>query len=171
MPSPIKARKISHVVLNVADVERSIKFYTEILGLKFSDYNDRGMAFLRYNNDHHGIAFAPAPAGATLAPDDKYITFNHMALEVDSIDELFKAREFLKANGIAIDFEGRRGPCSNIGIEFRDPDGYHIELACDMEQVGWDGRTRPPALHRRANSLEEAAAAPMPTELPDKVGV
>ena len=32
MASPIKARKISHVVFNVADVDRSVKFYTEILG-------------------------------------------------------------------------------------------------------------------------------------------
>src|SRR5438067_1218269 len=166
MPTPIRTRKVSHVVLNVADVERSIKFYTEILGFKLSDRNDRGMAFLRNGTDHHTIAFAPAPAGATLAPSDQYVTLNHVALEVDSVEELFKAREFLREQGIKIHFEGRRGPGSNIGIEFQDPDGYNIELACDMEQVGWNGVTRPSEFHRRASSLEEAVANPTPTGEP-----
>jgi catechol 2,3-dioxygenase-like lactoylglutathione lyase family enzyme len=45
-------------VLNVSDVERSIKFYTEILGFKLSDRNEFGMAFLRNQTDHHTI---PSP--------------------------------------------------------------------------------------------------------------
>jgi catechol 2,3-dioxygenase-like lactoylglutathione lyase family enzyme len=95
MASPIKTRKVSHVVFNVSDIERSIKFYTELLGFKLSDRNSRGMAFLRHGTDHHTIAFAPAPAGATPPPKDKYVTFHHVALEVDNVDELFKAREYL----------------------------------------------------------------------------
>jgi catechol 2,3-dioxygenase len=162
MATPIKTRKVSHVVLNVTDIERSIKFYTEILGFKLSDRNAQGMAFLRNGTDHHTVGFAPAPPGATLAPPDRYATFHHLALEVDSVDDLFKAREFLKEQGIEFDFEGRRGPGCNVGIEFRDPDGYSIELTCQMEQVGWDGKTRPPELHRRASSLEEALANPVP---------
>ena len=166
MATPIKTRKVSHLVLNVADVERSIKFYTEILGFKLSDRNQFGMAFLRNGTDHHTIGFAPAPEGAPMAPNDKYVTFHHVALEVDDVDALFKAREFLKENGVKIHFEGRRGPGSNIGIEFQDPDGYNVELTCDMEQVGWSGVTRPSEFHRRASSLEEAIANPAPTGEP-----
>ncbi len=166
MATPIRTRKVSHVVLNVADVERSITFYTEILGFKLSDRNQFGMAFLRNQTDHHTIAFAPAPPGATLAPSDQYVTLHHIALEVDRIEDLFKAREFLRENGIKIHFEGRRGPGSNVGIEFQDPDGYNIELACDMEQIGWSQTARPPEFHRRANSLEEALGNPVPTGEP-----
>jgi hypothetical protein len=97
------------------------------------------------------------------------VTLHHVALEVDSVEELFKAREFLKEQGIQIHFEGRRGPGSNIGIEFKDPDGYNIELACEMEQIGWSGTARPPAFHRRARSLEEAIANPTPTGEPAEV--
>jgi catechol-2,3-dioxygenase len=34
--SPIKIKKIGHVVLSVSDIERSSKFWTEIMGFKFS---------------------------------------------------------------------------------------------------------------------------------------
>jgi catechol 2,3-dioxygenase-like lactoylglutathione lyase family enzyme len=39
MATPIRTRKISHVLLHVSDIERSVKFYTEILGFKESDRN------------------------------------------------------------------------------------------------------------------------------------
>ena len=53
-------RKIGHVVLNCRDLERSIRFYTEVLGFQVSDVYPQdmvpgGMAFLRCNTDHHGI--------------------------------------------------------------------------------------------------------------------
>jgi catechol 2,3-dioxygenase-like lactoylglutathione lyase family enzyme len=161
--TPIKSHKVSHVVLNVSDVERSIRFYTEILGFKLSDRNARGMAFLRNATDHHTIAFAPGPKDGTLASPERYLGLNHVALEVDSIQDLFSAREFLKEQGIEIDYEGRRGAGCNVGIEFRDPDGYKIELACEMEQIGWNGTSRPAELHRPCTSLEEALANPVPT--------
>src|SRR5205814_1756958 len=119
--TPIRTRKVSHVGLNVSDIEKSIRFYTEILGFRLSDRNQQGMAFLRNGTDHHTIALAQGPKDGTGAPPDRYLTFHHMALEVDSVDELFNAREFLKEKGVEIEFEGRRGPGCNIGIEFRDP--------------------------------------------------
>lgn len=163
MSTPIKTRKVSHVVLNVSDVERSIQFYTDVLGFKLSDRNPIGMAFLRNATDHHTMALAPATPGAKLAPSDQYLTLNHVALEVDDVEDLFKAREFLTERGIDIVFEGRRGPGCNVGVEFHDPDGYMIELTCQMEQVGWDAQSRPSSLHRRASSLEEAVASPVPS--------
>ena len=58
-------------------------------------------------------------------------------------------------------FEGRRGPGSNPGIEFLNPDGYNIELYASMDQIGPDGRSRPPEEWRRASSLDEAIANPV----------
>lgn len=162
MATPIRTHKVSHVVLNVSDVERSTRFYTEILGFKFSDRNARGMVFLRNHTDHHTIAFARGPTDGTLAPSDRYLTLSHVALEVDSVDDLFKAREFLQQQGIEIEFEGRRGAGCNVSVEFRDPDGYMIELTCEMEQIGWHGQARPTSLHRPCKSLEEAVANPVP---------
>ena len=167
MTTPIRTRKVSHVGLNVSDIERSIRFYTEILGFTLSDRNPQGMAFLRNQTDHHTIALAKGPADGTGAPPDKYLTFHHLALEVDSIQDLFTARQFLKDNGIEIDFEGRRGPGCNVGIEFRDPDGYSVELTCQMEQIGWAGQARPHTLYCRVSSLEEVLANPVPIAEPE----
>jgi catechol 2,3-dioxygenase-like lactoylglutathione lyase family enzyme len=161
MATPIKSHKVSHVVLNVSDIERSTRFYTEILGFKFSDRNAIGMVFLRNSTDHHTIGLAQGPKDATQAPKDRYLTFHHIALEVDSIQDLFEAREFLVGQGIELEFEGRRGAGCNVGIEFRDPDGYSVELTCQMDQIGWDGQSRPPDQYRQAKSLEEALANPV----------
>ena len=162
MATPIKTHKVSHIVLNVSDIERSTRFYTEILGFKVSDRNAIGMVFLRNGTDHHTIGLAPGPKDATQAPKDRYLTFHHIALEVDSIQHLFEAREFLKESGIELEFEGRRGAGCNVGIEFRDPDGYSVELTCEMDQIGWDGVSRPADQYRQAKSLEEALANPVP---------
>jgi catechol 2,3-dioxygenase-like lactoylglutathione lyase family enzyme len=161
MASPIRTRKISHVLLHVSDIERSVKFYTDILGFKESDRNQLGMVFLRNGTDHHTFGLVPGPAEASLAPKDKYLTFHHMALEVNSVDDLFKAREFLTQHGIEFVFEGRRGAGCNVSLEFRDPDGYMIELTCEMEQIGWNDSARPHSMHRPAKSLEEAVINPV----------
>src|SRR5437667_12654422 len=57
---PFRIGKLGHVVLNVRDVERSARFYTEALGFEISDvYPEEmvpgGMVFLRCKPDHHGI--------------------------------------------------------------------------------------------------------------------
>jgi catechol 2,3-dioxygenase len=161
MTTPIRTRKISHVLLHVADIERSVKFYTEILGFKESERNPLGMVFLRNGTDHHTFGLVPAPQGATAPPKEKYLTFHHMALEVNGVDDLFKAREFLTQQGIEFVFEGRRGAGCNVSLEFCDPDGYMIELTCEMDQIGWTESARPRSMHRPAKSLEEAAANPV----------
>ncbi len=88
---------------------------------------------------------------------------------MDSIQDLFAAREYLQELGIEIEYQGRRGPGCNVGIEFSDPDGYKIELACEMEQIGWNGTARPASLHRPVTTLEEALANPVPS--PDAAAV
>ena len=58
--TPIKVKKIGHVVFNVSDLERSTKFWTEIMGFQVSDVNERGMVFLRNAADHHAVALFPS---------------------------------------------------------------------------------------------------------------
>ena len=64
--TPIKVRKLGHVVFRVSDVERSTRFWTEIMGFSISDRNERGMVFLRHGSDHHSIALAAADPGEGL---------------------------------------------------------------------------------------------------------
>jgi catechol 2,3-dioxygenase len=159
--SPIKIKKIGHVVLSVSDVGRSTKFWTEIMGFNFSDKNETGMVFFRNATDHHTVALVQATEKNKL-PERGQVGFDHMALEVATVSELFKIREFLKSKGVTIFYEGRRGPGGNPGVEFYDPDGFKIEIYASMDQVGTDGKSRPANEWRRATTLEEAVANPLP---------
>ena len=160
--TPVRVKKLGHVVLRVGDVERSARFWTDVLGFTVSDRNEQGMVFLRNGADHHTIALAPARE-ITPLPDKSRgeLGFDHLALEVENVSDLVNIREFLRSRGVPIVFDGRRGPGSNPGVEFLDPDGYMIELYASMDQIGPDGQSRPADEWRRAASLEEAIANPV----------
>jgi catechol 2,3-dioxygenase-like lactoylglutathione lyase family enzyme len=158
---PFAVRKIGHVVLHVADLERSIDFYTRVLGFAVSDryppeMMPGGMVFMRCNADHHGVALIGGLPGASAN-----IELNHVAFELATLDEVIRARDHLKKAGVAIDFEGRRRAGCQIAVEFRDPDGHRLELYWGIDQVGEDGRVRPPSEWKGARSLREALADPV----------
>ncbi|MFQ5904567.1 MAG: VOC family protein, partial [Candidatus Binatia bacterium] len=125
------------------------------------DRNEHGMVFLRHGSDHHTIGLAPAK-DKNVQLKKGQLGFDHCALEVGSFSELFEIRDFLRSKGVTITYEGRKGPGCNPGVEFLDPDGLTIELYTSMDQIGWDGKSRPPEEWRRARSLEEAIANPVP---------
>jgi len=159
--SPIKVNKLGHLVYEVSDVERSVKFWTEVMGFKETDRNAHGMVFFRCAADHHAIGLIPRKGGRK--PDKNAgMQVEHLAMEVDNVDTLFKARDYFRKNNIPIVFEGRKGAGCNIAINFLDPDGYQFEIYCQMDQIGEDGRMRPPSHFNRVNSLEEAIANPVP---------
>jgi catechol 2,3-dioxygenase len=153
--------KIGHVVLNVQDVERSARFYSEVLGFRVSDVYPQemvpgGMVFLRCNTDHHGIALV----GSTQAPAAN-VELNHIAFEVGSLDEVVRARDHLRRLGVVIDFEGRRRAGCQLAVEFRDPDNHRLEIYWGIDQIGSDGHVRPAAEWKGARSLEDAVADPV----------
>ncbi|HUB96892.1 MAG TPA: VOC family protein [Stellaceae bacterium] len=157
--SPIKVRKIGHLVYEVSDVERTVKFWTEIMGFKISDRNEFGMVFLRTASDHHTIAVAP---GQAKERQDQGLRVDHLALEVASMDELIAARDYLKSKGVRVTWEGRRGPGGNPGFHCLDPDGFEFELYTEMDQIDERGVSRPPNQWSRVGSLEDAKAKPLP---------
>ena len=158
---PFAIGKIGHVVLNVQDVERSARFYTEVLGFRISDVYPEamvpgGMVFLRCNTDHHGIALV----GSTTAAAAN-IELNHIAFEVGSLDEVVRARDHLRDHGVQIDFEGRRRAGCQLAVEFRDPDNHRLEIYWGIDQIGSGGEVRPSSEWKGARSLEDAVADPV----------
>lgn len=156
-------RKLGHVVLNVTDLDASERFYTELLGMQVSDrYPDTlvpgGMLFLRCSPDHHGVALV---GGAQI---EKGTTLNHFAFEVGSLDEVFRARAWLRAHDVPITFEGRRRAGCQIAVEFLDPDHNVVEIYWGLDQVGSEGHVRPDSEWRQEFSLEEAVANPVPRQ-------
>ena len=162
---PFSLNKIGHVVLRVSDLKRSVEFYTGALGFRVSDiYGDDmmpgGMVFMRCNADHHGIALVGGASGPAGKGD-----LHHLAFEVGSLDEVFRARKYLRERGATIVFEGRRRAGVQIAIEFLDPDGHNLEIYWGLDQIGADGVSRPSSEWRGAKSLEEAIANPPPGQV------
>ena len=56
-----RINKVGHVVLNVKDVETSVKFYTEALGMEVMRLRENSAAFLSFGTQHHDIALFKAP--------------------------------------------------------------------------------------------------------------
>jgi catechol 2,3-dioxygenase-like lactoylglutathione lyase family enzyme len=113
----IQASGVDHVVLHVSDVQRSKKFYTEILGMT-AYREDKGQVFLHAGRQ--GVALfrrasdLPVKAGNDL---------NHLALNVaEGTYETLKAE--LEQQGIAV--TGRPG--EDRCIYFCDPDGHRLQL-------------------------------------------
>lgn len=160
--SPIKAKKLGHFVYEVSDIERSVKFWTEVMGFIETDRNKKGMVFFRCAADHHAVGLRPMKAGKKPQRDMAgSLQMEHLAFEVENVDVLKEAKAYLKCNGIPIVFEGRKGAGCNISINFLDPDGYEFEIYCEMDQVGEDGRVRPASLFKPKNPLEEAISDPV----------
>jgi len=157
---PFRVTKIGHVVLKVTDIERSLDFYTRIMGFEVSDvYPDSmmpgRMAFLRFNEDHHGIALVGGAAGESRSQE-----LHHMAFEVATLDEVFEARAHLEEQGVKIAFEGRRRAGAQIAVEFCDTDGHRLEIYWGLDQVARGEMARPSEEWIETFSLEEAVDNP-----------
>jgi catechol 2,3-dioxygenase-like lactoylglutathione lyase family enzyme len=159
--SPIKVEKLGHMVYQVSDMERSVRFWTEVMGFIETDRNDLGMVFFRCGADHHAIGLVPR-SGVRRPDSGMGLHVEHLAMEVESTDVLIKAREYLVDNGIPIRFEGRKGAGCNYSINFLDPDGYEFEIYCKMDQIDSLGRLRPKEQFRPEYTLAAALSNPVP---------
>ena len=153
---PFDITRIGHVVLNVRDIERSADFYIKVLGFKVSDVYPETMLpgrmiFLRLNADHHGIGLV---GGNKI--EKSLSELHHMAFQVETLDEVFRARNHLDDHGVRIEFEGRRRGGCQVAIEFRDPDGNFLEIYWGLDQIGPGEDARGPEEWCPVPSLEDA---------------
>lgn len=113
----IETSGVDHVVLHVNDVQRSKKFYTEILGMR-AYREDDGQVFLHAG--HQGFALFRRAGDLSLKAGND---LNHLALNVTAgTYETLKAE--LERQGVAV--TGRPG--EDRCIYFRDPDGHRLQL-------------------------------------------
>jgi lactoylglutathione lyase len=122
--------RILHTMLRVGDLDRSIQFYTDVLGMKLlrqKEYpsGEFTLAFLGYGEESDNTVLELTYNWDT----DKYDLGNgygHMALEVDDV---YRATEEIRNRGGKIIREaGPMNAGSTIIAFVEDPDGYQIEL-------------------------------------------
>ncbi|MBE3602334.1 VOC family protein [bacterium] len=122
--------RIGHVVIKVRDLERSKKFYTEVLGLtQMMEIPEIKMAFFASNaRDHHELACVEVGADAP-GPRKGEIGLVHIAFRLRDEDHLRAAHAELKRLGVPIISTVDHGV--SLSIYFRDPDGHQLEVYCD----------------------------------------
>lgn len=127
----IKIRRTGHLVLRVKDLERSKRFFTEILGLPQVGDNGKGMLFFSTDvkDNHHMLAIRQVPAG-TPPLNPELGGMEHVAYELGSFAELQEAYRIFKENSVKIRMLVYHGITKSI--YFEDPDGNMLEVYCNV---------------------------------------
>jgi len=117
-------RRLQHLVLWVSDLERSVRFYRDVLGFEVKSQSPRG-AFMRIPgsaDDHHLGLFAQAGAAP---PDERVVRMYHSAWEVGTLTDLALARQRLIEAGALV---GSSDHGVSLSLYAKDPDGLEFEL-------------------------------------------
>ena len=127
--------RIGHVHLTVSDLERAVKFYTEMLGFSISARFGTSAAFLSSGTYHHHIGLNTWAGENATAPPSGHTGLYHFAILYPSREELAKAFKVLWENNYPLDGASDHGVSESVYI--KDPDGNGIELYCDRPVEEW----------------------------------
>ena len=123
----VRPRRLSHVLCFTPDIDRSVQFYDDNLGLRLSDRSDF-VAFMHgiHGSDHHLLAFALSEKPG----------FHHCSWDVFSVDDIgigaahMAQKGFTKGWGL-----GRHVLGSNFFHYVQDPWGSFSEYSCDIDYI------------------------------------
>ena len=117
-------RRLQHLVLYVADVERSVRFYVDVLGFAVQRRHPNA-AFLKIPgtpDDHHLGLFEDPGVGR---PSECVARMYHAAWEVGELTDLVRARQrLLDARALV----GQSDHGTSLSLYAKDPDGLEFEL-------------------------------------------
>jgi catechol-2,3-dioxygenase len=139
----MEIKELGHLVLYVRDLERSARFYREVLGWRqiLGDVDNplpfRAAAFSAPSGrTHHELLLIEVGADATAIPGGRRVGMYHFGLKVgDSDDELRDALATLAAHDVPI--TGASDHTVTHSLYIADPDGNEIELYIDVPGVDW----------------------------------
>lgn len=132
----IGIRRLNHAVLFVTDIERSVDFYTEVLGFEIVVREPRAnAAFLKADDsgNHHDLGLFGLGSSAP-RPQRGMTGLYHLAWQVDTVDQLIDARSRLLEVG-ALTGESSHGATKSLYAA--DPDGNEFEVMWMLPQASW----------------------------------
>ena len=179
---PFKIRRLGHFGFNVVDMDAGVHFYRNLLGFKMSDMNnfaanperakllkEKGIEdargrFFHYGGDHHAFVLFPKTALDAMrgADPDNDNNINQITWQTGSLAEVVNSVDYFAEHEVHINRSGRDMPGSNWHTYVLDTDGHTNELYYGMEQIGWDGRSKPLDMYYR--KFTEKATLPQPSE-------
>jgi catechol-2,3-dioxygenase len=131
---PVSPVRLNHAVLFVADLERSVRFYTGVFGFEVAASEPRAnAAFLRLprSGNHHDLGLFGVSGAAPRRPG---VGLYHLAWQVDTVDELAGARHVLAEAG-ALSGESSHGATKSV--YGADPDGNEFEVMWMLPREAW----------------------------------
>jgi len=133
---PIHSKtSIGHIHLKVSDLERSILFYTEVLGFEVTTRMGDSAAFLSAGGYHHHIGLNTWESQGGNAPAANHTGLYHFAILVPDRRELARMIKRLTEHDWPIDGMADHGVSE--AIYFKDPDGNGIEIYTDRPKDQW----------------------------------
>jgi catechol 2,3-dioxygenase len=128
--------RIGHVHLRVADLDRAMSFYRDVLGFDVTVYgSDHEHVFLSAGGYHHHIALNTWHSKGGTPPPEGHTGLLHFAILYPDRRELARAVERLLEHGYPIRAAQDHGV--SIAVYLSDPDGNGIELYYDRPQKEW----------------------------------
>jgi catechol 2,3-dioxygenase-like lactoylglutathione lyase family enzyme len=129
---PIKVTELDHIVLNVSDIDRSLDFYANVLGLKIERLDEFRAGKIGFPsariNEHTIIDLFPSKESG----EKRQGNLNHFCMVVEK-EDFSGIEDYLKTRGVSI----LNGPISRWGargratsVYFHDPDKNEIEIRC-----------------------------------------
>jgi catechol 2,3-dioxygenase len=127
--------KIGHIHLTVSDIDRSLKFYRDLLGFEVTQYYGNSAVFISAGGYHHHIGLNTwAGKSATPSPPG-HTGLYHFAILYPNRKELAKILKRLYEVNYKIEGASDHGVSESIYIT--DPDGNGIELYTDRPTEEW----------------------------------
>jgi lactoylglutathione lyase len=122
----MKVKKLLHTRMRVSDMDQTISFYTDVLGLEVLErkVSPRGshLAFLKVPNSEELIELTCFPPSGPVRVQEDLV---HLAFQVESLDDTIAS---LNAKGVKVT-DGPTQTSSGSRFIFIDaPDGYEVEL-------------------------------------------
>lgn len=117
-------KRLQHLVLWVSDVERSVRFYCDVLGFEVQRrYPHAAFLIIPGTADDHHLGLFEQPG--LRPPDERAARMYHAAWEVGALTDLARARQRLIETGALV---GQSDHGTSLSLYAKDPDGLEFEL-------------------------------------------
>lgn len=130
--------RIGHVHLKVADLERALAFYRDVLGFALTQRYGTQAAFVSAGGYHHHIGLNTWESGGGSPPPLGTTGLYHLALLYPTRHALAKALRRLIRAGISL--EGASDHGVSQALYLRDPDDNGVEMYWDRPPEAWPRR-------------------------------
>ena len=138
MPPIHPQTRIGHVHLKVADLDRAITFYRDVLGFTVTQRMGNSAAFLAAGGYHHHIGLNTWESLGGEAPAPNATGLYHLAILYPTRAELADALRRVLHAGIPL--EGAADHGVSHALYLRDPDDNGVELYWDLPEEKWPRR-------------------------------